>query len=83
MASMMVTVLILVPHVVVVGSAFSPMVLVSVGSQLLIQVKRLPTKAYEPIININIMNMWSNVVMMIPIDVTLLGIVTDLSAVHC
>ena len=46
-------VMMIVPHVVVVGKAVTSMVLVIVGSQLLIQVNGAPSKALSPIYNLS------------------------------
>ena len=93
---MMMMMMMKVPHVLVAGSALVPMVLVVVGFQLLIHVKGQPLKALVPEHNIgniggddekiNIDNNHTKddsvIIMDLPIDVTLVGIVTDVSDVH-
>jgi len=85
----------IVPHVAVVGIAPEPMVLLVVGFQLLIHVKGAFRKALAPkmmmMITITItlmmllmmlLMMIITMMMMVPIEVTLEGIVTDVSPLH-
>ena len=55
MIVIMIRMMIIVPHVVLVGRALSPRVLITVGSQLLMHLKGAKSKAFSPIDNISIM----------------------------
>ena len=74
----------IVPHVVVVGRALVPMVLVVVGFQLLIHVNGQPAKAKATCDSgqYNLMEVVKMTMVMIPIVVTLVGIVTAVSDEH-
>ena len=82
----------IVPHVAVVGRALEPRVLVIVGFQSLIHVNVAAKKALRPNDDddnnvddnsANMMMLMLIIIMMIvPIEITLVGIVTDASDVH-
>ena len=81
MMMMMMVMIIIIPHVVVLGRALAPIVLLVVGFQLLIHVNGQPLKA-KPSINSTVKLVTIVLMMIIPILVTLVGIVTDASDVH-